>query len=109
TITIDSSITNGGVTSDKTSASFEDTITLTITPNTGYSLDTITVTDSANNPITDTSGNTFTMPASNVNVKATFNKIPSPSEGSTSAGNDDYYDDDDDDDSSSSSTTQPRL
>ena len=64
-------MTNGTVTADKTSAEKGDTITLTITPASGYSLDTISTT-----PKLDLvgSGNTrtFTMPESDVTVSATF-------------------------------------
>ena len=70
TITI-SQTTNGTVTSNVQNAEAGDTITLTVTPDTGYSLDTLTVLDASSNPVTVTN-NQFTMPASNVTVSATF-------------------------------------
>lgn len=48
-----------------------ETITLTPTPDEGYELDQLTVTDGENNPVT-VSENIFTMPTSNVTVTATF-------------------------------------
>ena len=61
---------NGTVTADST-AKMGDTVTLTVTPDTGYELDTLTVTDASNNPVTVTN-NEFTMPAGTVTVSATF-------------------------------------
>ena len=71
------STTNGTVTANPTSAEAGTTITLTVTPETGYVLDALTVTDASSNPVTVTE-NKFTMPASNVTVTATFkeNEIP---------------------------------
>ena len=63
--------TNGSVTSNKQTASAGETVTLTINPDSGYELDTLTVVDESSNPITVTN-NQFTMPESNVNVSATF-------------------------------------
>ena len=62
--------TNGTVTADST-AKMGDTVTLTVTPDTGYELDTLTVTDASNNSVPVT-GNKFTMPNSDVTVSATF-------------------------------------
>ena len=62
---------NGTVTADKTTAAANDTITLTITPASGYQVQAITVTDVDNNPVTVTN-NSFTMPAANVTVTVTF-------------------------------------
>ncbi len=63
-------ITNGTVTA-KAYAAEGDEITLTITPDSGYTLGTLNVTDSSNNPVS-VSSNKFTMPASPVTVSATF-------------------------------------
>ncbi len=67
---------HGKVTASPTSASSGSTITLTVTPDSGYVLDTLTVTDSRGNEIklTAQSGGkyTFTMPSGAVTVKATF-------------------------------------
>ena len=66
-----SQTTNGTVTSNVQNAEAGDTITLTVTPDTGYELDTLTILDASSNPVTVTN-NQFTMPASNVTVSATF-------------------------------------
>lgn len=75
TVTIDSAITNGTVTASKGSAEapahYQDEITLTVTPNYGYGLKTLSVTGANNSPVPVTD-NQFTMPASNVTVSAEF-------------------------------------
>lgn len=80
TITIDNStITNGSVEADKSTAAEGDTVTLTWTAAEGYMMDKITVTDSNGDEVTVDQGLTscvFTMPASNVTVTATFKEIP---------------------------------
>lgn len=48
------------------------TFTVMATPNVGYVLDTITVTDASGNPITANIDGSYTMPANNVTVSATF-------------------------------------
>ncbi|MEE1218446.1 MAG: hypothetical protein U0L20_00825 [Ruminococcus sp.] len=63
--------TNGTVTVNKTSAPVGETVTITATPNEGYVLDTITVTDADGADITVTN-NQFTMPGKDVTVTATF-------------------------------------
>lgn len=71
---------HGKVTSNRTNASNGSTVTLTVTPDSGYVLDTLTVTDSRGNTIklTSQSGGkyTFTMPSRAVTVKATFAPLP---------------------------------
>ena len=71
---------HGKVTSNRTNASSNSTVTLTVTPDSGYVLDTLTVTDSRGNEIKLTSqgGNkyTFTMPSRAVTVKASFVPLP---------------------------------
>ena len=76
TVTIASTIENGTVTADKTSAVAGDTVKLTATPADGYTLDSFSVTDANTNAITVTNG-AFTMPASNVTVSATFKQTTS--------------------------------
>ena len=66
-----SATTNGTVTASPTSAEAGTTIALTITPDAGYVLDALTVTDASSNTVTVTN-NEFTMPASDVTVTATF-------------------------------------
>ena len=63
--------TNGSVSASPTSAAAGAEVTLTVTPASGYELDTLTVKDGSNNDVTVTD-NKFTMPASNVAVSATF-------------------------------------
>ena len=65
--------TNGTVTADPTSAEAGTTITLTVTPNDGYVLEALAVTSSEGN-VTVTA-NTFTMPASDVEVTANFKEV----------------------------------
>ena len=72
-----SSTTNGAVTADPTSAEAGTTITLTVTPETGYVLDALTVTDASSTPVTVTDSK-FTMPASDVTVTATFKENEKP-------------------------------
>ena len=52
-----------------------ETVTLLATPTDFYAFDSFTVTGADNNPVTVT-GNTFTMPAENVTVKADFARVP---------------------------------
>lgn len=73
TITVNPS-DNGTVTPSKTEAAEGDVITLTVTPAEGYELESLTVM-MGETPVTVTADNTFTMPAGNVVVSATFKKI----------------------------------
>ncbi len=70
--------TNGTVTADQTSAVEGATVTLTVTPDEGYQLASLTVTDANDNTVT-VSENTFVMPAANVTVTATFEQKPAVS------------------------------
>lgn len=78
-ITVPSRVTGGTVKVTPTSASDRQRVTITVKPNTGYELDTLTVTDSKGNTLTLTDqGNnkyTFTMPKGNVSVDAQFQRI----------------------------------
>ncbi|MBE6930897.1 MAG: S-layer homology domain-containing protein, partial [Ruminococcaceae bacterium] len=81
-ITVDAS-ENGSVTAVPTSAAYGTTVTLTVTPDVGYILETLTVTTNDGKELKLISkGNgkfTFKMPSGNVTVKATFtdnNTIP---------------------------------
>jgi hypothetical protein len=74
TVTISEGITNGKVTVSPLSANMGDEMTLTVTPDAGYELETLTVKDAAGNPITVTNGK-FIMPAGAVTISATFKKI----------------------------------
>ena len=71
---------HGKVTSNRTYAASGNTVTLTVTPDSGYVLGTLTVTDSQGREIRLTpqgdSKYTFTMPSRAVKVKATFVPLP---------------------------------
>lgn len=78
TVAVDKNITNGTVTPSATSLAAGKTFTVTATPNDGYEFDTITVTDAEGKSVaaTNESTHTYTMPASNVTVSATFAQKP---------------------------------
>jgi len=63
------SYSTGGTASAQDTANYGDEITVTVTPDTGYELDTIKINDAV------IDGNSFTMPASDVTVEVTFKKI----------------------------------
>lgn len=66
---------NGEVTADRKSASYGSTVTITVEPDKGYDLESLTVIDRNGKEVklTEKTGKyTFTMPASGVTVKATF-------------------------------------
>ena len=75
-ITVPSKTENGTVTVSPKNASAGSTVTITVKPDSGYVLETITATDKNGSDLklTDKGGGkyTFTMPASKVEVKATF-------------------------------------
>ena len=68
---------NGTVTADKETAKYDDFVTLTVTPATGYELEQLRVMDDET-PITvwsEEGGYVFNMPANEVHVYATFKAI----------------------------------
>ena len=71
---------HGKVTSNRTNTSSGSTVTLTTIPDSGYVLDTLTVTDNRGNKIKltekDSGKYTFTMPSGAVTVKAIFVPLP---------------------------------
>ena len=73
-----STASNGKVSLDKSTAKKGDTVTVTVTPDAGYQLDKLTVTDAKGKTVDVTDkGNgkfTFTMPDGKVEVKAVFAK-----------------------------------
>lgn len=78
---------NGEVVSSHKTADKGDTVTLTATPDKGYAIRRIIVTDSSDQKLTLTEKDgkyTFTMPSSNVTVKTTFimdkskDEVPNP-------------------------------
>lgn len=74
TVAVDKNIKNGTVATSAASLAAGKTFKVTATPNEGYELDTITVTDAEGKSVaaTNESTHTYTMPASNVTVSATF-------------------------------------
>ena len=65
---------NGTVTADKQLAKKGETVTLTVTPEDGFELDTLTVKQGSADVAVE--NNAFTMPEGNVTVNATFKKLP---------------------------------
>lgn len=77
--------TNGTVTVDQTSAKKGDTVTITATPDTGYSLKSLTAADSSGKNISITNSS-FQMPASDVTITAVFEKKAADAEKEISIG-----------------------
>lgn len=77
--------THGTVTVDQTSAKKGDTVTITAVPDTGYSLKSLTATDSSGKNISITDSK-FQMPASDVTINAVFEKKAADAEKEISIG-----------------------
>ena len=100
TISAPSGTTGGTVKSNVSSAAKGSTVTVTVTPQDGYKLDKLIVTDSKGNTltVTDKGDNkyTFTMPSSKVTVTPTFSRIeetkPETSPFDDVTANDYFYD-----------------
>ena len=94
-ITIPGKTENGSVTVSPKNASAGSTVTITVKPDSGYVLETISVTDKNGNDLKLTDkGNgkyTFTMPGSKVEVKATFTEDNSVLNFFYDVSNDAYY------------------
>ena len=94
-ITVPSKTENGTVTVSPKNASAGSTVTITVKPDSGYVLETISVTDKNGNDLKLTDkGNgkyTFTMPASKVEIKATFMEDNSVLNFFYDVSNDAYY------------------
>ena len=71
TITIADDIEHGSIACAATTAKFGDKVTITATPDFGYRLSRLVVKDAQNKSVAST-GNSFTMPQSNVTVSAVF-------------------------------------
>ena len=71
TITIANGIEHGTVTADKTTAKAGELVTLTVTPESGYGLQSLTVKDASDNDVS-LSNRKFIMPKGGVTVSATF-------------------------------------
>lgn len=79
TVAVPSSTANGSVSTSPRNAAKGGKVTLTVKPDAGYELDTLTVTDASGNKmeltkVSDTQY-TFTMPASKVSVQAAFRAV----------------------------------
>lgn len=74
-VAIAGGITGGTVTVNSTAFAAGADVTLTVTPDDGYQLKSLTYTAEGGEPVAIT-GNSFTMPASNVTVNAEFELIP---------------------------------
>ena len=70
-VTIDEEITGGTVTADKTTAKAGELVALTVTPESGYALQSLTVKDASDNDVS-LSNREFIMPKGGVTVSATF-------------------------------------
>ena len=94
-ITVPSKTENGTVTVSPKNASAGSTVTITVKPDSGYVLETISVTDKNGNDLKLTDkGNgkyTFTMPASKVEIKVTFMEDNSVHNFFYDVPNDAYY------------------
>ncbi len=77
--------THGTVTVDQTSAKKGDTVTITAIPDTGYTLKSLTATDSSGKNISITDSK-FQMPASDVTINAVFEKKAADAEKEISIG-----------------------
>ncbi len=76
TVTVNQPASGGTIASDKSTAQIGDTVTITATPNTGYSLSSITYSYNGTSGTASGTGNTraFTMPGYNTTVTAIFAK-----------------------------------
>ena len=93
-----SSMTNGSVTVSPRNASEGATVTITVAPNEGYELGSLTVTDANGNRISLTNAGdgkyTFTMPSSKVTVTANFTaveEVPEQVGSFTDVNTDDWF------------------
>ncbi|HIX21154.1 MAG TPA: hypothetical protein H9984_02190 [Candidatus Parabacteroides faecavium] len=79
-VSISGDIENGTVTASPTEATVGETITLTVTPNNGYQLDKLYYIATGTTTEVPITGMTFTMPAANVTVYATFKEKEDPTD-----------------------------
>ena len=82
-VSVPSGVEGGKVAVSSTRASRGSTVTVTVTPDEGYELDTLTATDADGNELTLTDRGdgeyTFTMPRSKVEITASFKAVEDPS------------------------------
>ena len=75
TVSVSADMANGTVIPDKSSYKENEIVTLTITPDTDYELDTLVAVDGSGKVVNiDKANYTFAMPKSNVTISATFKK-----------------------------------
>lgn len=79
-VAISGNIENGTVTASPTEATLGETITLTVTPYNGYQLDKLYYIATETTTEVSITGSSFTMPAANVTVYASFAEKDEPSE-----------------------------
>ena len=84
-VNVTEGITGGTVQADKDLAAKDEEVTLTITPEKGYKFDELTVTDSEDNEV-EVTDNAFIMPASDVNIFATFTRQQPATTGGGASG-----------------------
>jgi len=88
-------VSNGTVTVNPRNAAKDATVTITVAPNQGYHLESLTVTDKDGNTIeltkVDATKYTFKMPASRVEVKAVFAEGEAPAVSFTDVAEGEYY------------------
>ena len=88
-------VSNGTVTVNPRNAAKDATVTITVAPNQGYHLESLTVTDKDGNTIeltkVDSTKYTFKMPASRVEVKAVFAEGEAPAVSFTDVAEGEYY------------------
>ena len=88
-------VSNGTVTVNPRNAAKDATVTITVTPDKGYHLESLTVTDKDGNKIeltkVDATKYTFKMPASRVEVKAVFAEGEAPAVSFTDVAEGEYY------------------
>lgn len=81
-IVIPTKLENGTITVSSTTATAGSKVTITVTPDTGYQLDKLTAVDASGTAIALTDQGdgtyTFTMPASNVSISASFAALEAP-------------------------------
>ena len=93
-IEVGKDIRNGTVTANRRYAERGDTVTITVTPDKGYTLETLTVTDKNGKEVKLTEKNgkyTFTMPAGKVEINAAFVKEVETSPFSDVSASNYYY------------------
>ena len=88
-------VSNGTVTVNPRNAAKDATVTITVAPDKGYHLESLTVTDKDGNKIeltkVDATKYTFKMPASRVEVKAVFAEGEAPAVSFTDVAEGEYY------------------